>query len=231
MRLKIIVSSLLGCMAVLAALSLPSYAQTNSDRVRGINSLFTCQKDRGKYTTSLNIEGQNLPIPIIEWGNDSEINSYGVGSNFHKLIPNPDYPEKPQSQPNIAVPDDDYIITIEERCKSVSLRLDEVDYTYYNIDPESEIVLSATKVPAIELRDVNGNVLRDSQGNPFQSSPWVICAIRNEITDTCNRQNMLFTLPIAYNLTIAEQQKEANYFLEYFVDLVNNPGEFKPLQL
>jgi hypothetical protein len=216
MKVKRIVSIWLSGVAASAGVAFPSYAQGNSE-INQKNPVYECQQIGDDYVTVVNVNNQSHHL--IEWSN----NNHNIGSNLHRLIPNPKYVpgENSQEEPMIPVPDENHVVGLAERCRSVSLRLDNVNNVVSQF--ASKVTLLAGKVPPINLRDSQGNVLIDSKGNPFQSAPWVICAT-SQVGETCTRENMLFTLGKV-------EASEANQLLNNFIALINNPGEFQAIKL
>jgi len=252
MKMKRIVSILLSGVAASAAVAFPIKAQSDSEINR--EKIYECQKiGENNYVTMMNVNNQSYRL--IEWNKLQDSNQ---ASDYHRLVPNPDYPEgSPEAM--IAGPDEQHLISVEERCQSVSLRLDTINYNYSLNTSNSEILLLAGRVPSQNLRTFEGNVLRDSQGLPFQSRPWVICAV-SQVGESCTRENMLFTilgekyarcdfespyktseekrnLLKSQGYTTEEQcqqveeENEASQILDNFITLINNPGEFQAIQL
>lgn len=236
-KVKRVVSSCLGCVMALTTLAFPSHAQSNSQQRQ--RPYYECKQTGSGYVTMMNVSDNGPSYPVISWGNQPQ--SGAVSSDYHqrqvtmKETTN-EFGERVLGPVTQAVLVEGYDIDIQERCRSVSSRLDQIASLSQSPDLgiSSGITLKVGRVPPKELVNTQGIKLRDLQGEPLKSAPWVVCATVQS-NETCDRVNMLFTLPIE-EPSVDEQQRGsidiANQFLSNFTNLITNPSmNQEPLKL
>lgn len=234
-KVKKVVSSCLGCVMALTTVAFPSHAQSNS-RERE-KPYYECKQTGSGYVTMMNVSDNGPSYPVISWGHSSS----ELSSDYHRRQvtmreTTNEFGERVLGPVTQAVLVEGYDIDVQERCRAVSSRLDQIASLSQSPDLgiSSRITLKVGRVPPKELVNTQGIKLQDLQGEPLRSAPWVVCATVQS-NETCDRVNMLFTLPIE-EPSVDEQQRgsidRANQFLSNFTNLITNPSmNQEPLKL
>lgn len=234
-KVKRVVSSCLGCVMALTTVAFSSHAQSNS-REKG-EPYYECKQTGSGYVTMMNVSDNGPSYPVISWGNQP----FELSSDYHQRQITIEerinkFGERVLGPVTRALPVEGYDIDVQERCQAVSSRLDQIARLSQSPDLgiSSRITLKVGRVPPKELVNTQGIRLQDSQGKPIISAPWVVCATVQS-NETCDRVNMLFTLPIE-EPRVDEQQPGsiniANQFLSNFTNLITNPSmNQEPLKL